>query len=260
MKTNAGRIILDVAMAVLLVLMYKKTVVSMEFHEIGGLVVGGLFLIHNLLNWKWIVGISRKILGRSLAPRVRVGYAVDVLLLVSVVFIALSGIMISQTILTGISGNVARGRLGHYFFSAVALVLVGIHIGLHWSFIRTSFAKVLRLPRAVARPLGTVCLTVVLVYGGYSMVTSSFARWLTDPFVVLASSGGELLEAGGGGVHAGGGQGAGKGAGGGPSTPGETLGVIATYGSIAAVFTALTWLTERKLKRRKPPKPVSQPA
>ncbi len=260
MKTNVMRISLDVVMAVLLILMYKKTAISLEFHEVGGLVVGGMFLIHNLLNRKWIVGITRRVFGKALAPRVRVGYAVDVLLLVSMVLIALTGIMISQTILTGISGNVAVGRLMHYFFSAAALVLVGIHIGLHWSFIRTSFAKVLRLPRAVARPLGIVCLAAVLVYGGYSMVTSSFARWLTDPFVVLASSGGELLEVGGGGEHSGGGQGLGKGAGGGSSNQGGALGVITTYGSIAAVFTALTWLIERTQKRRRRPKPAPQPA
>ena len=259
MKTNVMRISLDVVMAVLLILMYKKAAISMEFHEIGGLVVGGLFLIHNLLNRKWIVGITRRVFGKALAPRVRVGYAVDVLLLVSMVLIALTGIMISQTILTGISGNVAVGRRAHYFFSAVALVLVGIHIGLHWSFIRTSFAKVFRLPRAIARPLGIVCLAAVLVYGGYSMVTSSFAGWLTDPFVVLTSSDGALLETGGG-EHAGGGQGLGKGAGGGSSTQGGALGVIATYGSIVSIPAALTWLIEKSLKRRRRPRPVLQQA
>ena len=263
MKKNVIRIILDAAMAVLLILMYKKTAISLEFHEIGGLVVGGMFLFHNLLNRKWIVGISRRIFSRSLAPRVRVGYAVNVLLLICVVFIAVSGIMISKTLLTGISGNVARATLGHYFFSAVALMLVGMHIGLHWSFIRTTFAKRLRLPRIVARPLGIVCLAAVLIYGGYSMVTSSFSHWLTDPIATMIASGDETLNAGEGdhvGKGQGQGQGLGSGAGNGASSHGGALGVIATYGSIVAVFAALTALIEKALGKRRRPKLVPQSA
>ncbi|MCK9356726.1 MAG: hypothetical protein M0R22_06230, partial [Dehalococcoidia bacterium] len=81
MKKNVIRICLDVAMAVLLILMYRKTAVSMEFHEIGGLVVCGLFVFHNLLNRRWIAAISGRLFGRTLAPRTRLGYVVDMLLL-----------------------------------------------------------------------------------------------------------------------------------------------------------------------------------
>ncbi|MBN1856920.1 MAG: DUF4405 domain-containing protein [Dehalococcoidia bacterium] len=262
MRKNVIRIILDAAMAVLLILMYKKTAVSMEFHEIGGLVVIGMFLFHNLLNRKWIVGISKRLFGRKLATRFRVSYVVDVLLLICMVFIAMSGIMISKTILLGISGNVAVGRLAHYFFSAFALVLVGVHIGLHWSFIRTTFAKMLRLPRAVARPLGIALLALVLIYGGVSMVTSNFTNWLTDPLTVLAASADGLLEIEGehgGGQGKGVGDGTGSGNGAGETSPAQVLGVITTYGSIAAVFAALTVLVETTLKKKRP-RLVAQPA
>jgi len=245
MKKNVRRIILDVAMAALLILMYRKTAVSLEFHEAGGLIVCGLFLFHNLLNRKWIAAISGRLLGRSLAPRTRVGYVVDVLLLLSMVFIAVSGIMISKTILTGISGDWTGWKPGHYFASALALALVGVHIGLHWSFVRTTFAKMLRLPRVVARPLGIVCLTVVLVFGGYSLVTSSFMGWMAEPFEVLVGSGVEVPGGGGGG------QGSGLHGASATGSPAEALDVVATYGSIAVVFAAVTVLVERLLKRKK---------
>lgn len=248
MKTNSRRIILDAAMAVLLILMYNKFAVSLSFHEIGGLVVCGMFVFHNLLNRKWIVGISKRLFGRALPTRVRVGYALDVLLLVSMAFIALSGIMISQNVALRISGDLAFWRPVHYFASAVALVLVGIHIGLHWSFIRTTVAKFVRLPHAVARPLGVVCLTMVLAFGVYSVATSSFLHWLGEPFTAAGTEEGAPDGVGKGQ----GGQGRGLHQGNGGSGDAEhPLVVIATYGSIVAIPAAMTACAEWGLKKRK---------
>ena len=237
-------------MALLLILMYKKLAISLSFHEIGGLVVCGMFIFHNTLNRKWIAGISKRMFGRKLAARVRLGYVLDVLLLIAMALIALSGIMISRTVLLGISGDVAFWRPLHYFASAVALVLVGIHIGLHWSFIRTSFARVLRVPRLISRPLGIAVLTAVLAYGVYGIATSNFIEWISEPLL------GE--ESAGGGLHRGQGGGGEDEAAAGPVA---ALGTVATYGSIVVVPAALTAATESALKRRKrQPKLSAQPA
>jgi hypothetical protein len=247
---NVIRILLDAAMAVLLILMYNKLAVSLSFHEIGGLVVCGMFVFHNLLNRKWVVGISKRMFGRSLATRVRLGYAVDVLLLITMAVIAVSGIMISKTVLLGISGSLVFWRPAHYFASAVALVLVGIHIGLHWSFIRTTLARHLRLPRVVARPLGVICLTAVLAFGVYGIATSHFLTWLGEPFT-------EGSEPDGVGKGQGG---TGRGLQGGAGEAENPLIVIATYGSIVAVPAALTAFTEAAFKKKRRPRLAMQPA
>ncbi|MFC2008606.1 DUF4405 domain-containing protein [Chloroflexota bacterium] len=239
LNKNVVRIILDVVMVSMLVLMYEKNAISLSFHEIGGLGGCGLFIIHNGLNRKWIVGITKRFFGRALPLRVRIGYVLGVMLLVTMAFIALSGIMISRTVLIGVYGNVAFWRPAHFFASAVALVLVGIHVGLHWSFIRTMFAKMLRVPRAVSRPLGAACLIAVLAFGAYSMVTSDFAGWLAHPLTAEE------------GLESGGGQGLGqhRGGGGGSVDSGGPLEVVATYGSIAVLIAAATALTESGLKK-----------
>lgn len=54
------KILLDAIMLLLLALMYQKRAISMHFHEIGGLILFGLFLFHNGVNWKWIRGVSLK--------------------------------------------------------------------------------------------------------------------------------------------------------------------------------------------------------
>ena len=59
-QSRALKLALDAIMLILLVLMYKKQVISMEFHEIGGLALIGLFLIHHLVNAKWIGAVTRR--------------------------------------------------------------------------------------------------------------------------------------------------------------------------------------------------------
>ncbi len=252
------KIILDVFMALLLILMYKKMAVSLSFHEIGGLAVFGLFLIHKLLNLDWVVGTSKRIFKRSLPGRTRFAYLIDLLLLLCMIFIILSGILISKTILTSIYSSNVFWKLGHYFISAAAIILLGVHIGLNWPFITKMFAGAIKLPRALAKPLGIICVAALLVFGGYSLVTSNLSRWLTGPFTSMTAPEGERLPESQGqfpveeeGEGHGQGQGQGKGLGRSEVSADFDLGqifeVIVTYGSITAVFAALTLLIERTI-------------
>lgn len=253
-------------MVVLLVMMYNKMAISLTFHEVGGLIVCGLFLIHKLLNLDWIIDISKKLFTKSLPAKTRFCYIVDILLLISIIFIALSGILISKVILIDISSHNQKWKQGHYFASALAIVLTSIHIGLHWSFIKSMFAKVLRIPRAITKPLGIAILAVVIVFGGYSLTTSSFTRWISGPLTILSADSGESHEGIGGGEFNGNQYGrtdseglSGQG-GRGLRVRGnhqanheidftQVLSIIATYGSIIAVFTALTVLLDGLLKK-----------
>jgi len=250
LNKNVVRIILDVVMVLLLVLMYEKYAVNIRFHEVGGLIAIGLFVVHNGLNRSWIVGITKRIFRRPLPSRVRLGYVLAVLLLVTMVFIAVSGIMISRTILVDVYGDYAFWRAAHFFAAAFALVLVGVHVGLHWSFIRTMFARIFRMPRIVARPLVATFLVAAVAFGAYSMVTSEFVGWLTHPFTED-------------GLGLGGGQGR-QNRGGGLAADAGPLEVVATYGSIVVVIAAATALTEGGLKkavrRRRTPRLAAIPA
>lgn len=182
MKKNVVKIVLDVVILLLLFLMYQKQVISLSFHEIGGLAVCGLFLVHKALNWKWICGVTRKLFSKSMTGRARLSYLVNVLMLLSFLFILISGVLISKTILTGISVPGHTWKAIHYFASALAIILCGIHIGLHRNYIKNVFGKTIRLPKAVALPLSIILLAVVLAYGCYSAATSSFISWLAAPF------------------------------------------------------------------------------
>ena len=54
MRKNTIKMALDIIMIVILTLLYNSHVASMGFNEIAGLGILGLFIIHCLLNVKWI--------------------------------------------------------------------------------------------------------------------------------------------------------------------------------------------------------------
>lgn len=175
------KVILDILMTFLLILMFNQHVISLQFHEIGGLAVCFLFLFHKLLNWKWILGVSQRLFDPCLPGRTRFLYLVDFLLLLAVAAILVSGILISKILFPDFASG-GQWKIIHYFSSALSLVLVGIHLGLHSAFLRGLQSKFPRIPAALGKPLKAIALVLLLVFGAYSIGTSSFLGWLTLPF------------------------------------------------------------------------------
>ena len=190
MRKNIIKISLDVVMAGILILLYNSHAISLAFHEIAGLFLFGLFVIHCLLNRKWVTSITAKFFSKSIAPRVRFGYIIDLMLLVSFVLIIISGISTSQVLFPAIAqAKDSPWRSVHHFFAALSIILVGIHLGLHWNFVTGMLKKAIRIPQKLAKLLGIGLLVVVLVFGTYSTVASSFTGWLAEPFIAISESG-----------------------------------------------------------------------
>ena len=162
------KLALDVIMLLLSVTFYSKNLISLSYHEIAGLILIGIFVLHIVINLKSISVMCRKF--GKVPAETKAGVVVDFLLILCFAWIGISGIMISKTILTGISSNHMVFKLGHMFAGGLSVVLLGVHIGLHLGF--------RRFPAAVS-----VLLTAVVLCGGiYGAVNSSQLRWLSIPF------------------------------------------------------------------------------
>lgn len=179
------KIILDIIMAILLLMLYQKTSISMSFHEIAGLVLFGLFLIHNLLNWKWIKSVTQKLFKKPTGFRLRISWIINALLFISMAGIIITGLMMSKTLPINIR-KWFGAQQWHYFLAATSIILMGIHLGLHWSFIKGITCKISFLPKKLSCTIGILFLVAALVWGSFSIVTGSFTRWITGPF--MASS------------------------------------------------------------------------
>ncbi|GAU79531.1 DUF4405 domain-containing protein [Fusibacter sp. 3D3] len=182
MKKKHFKMVLDILMLVGVALFYNKLTVSLAFHEIGGLVICGLFLIHIGLNFPWIKGVTPRIFSKKLPLKTRIGFIINLLLLISFFMIALSGIMISKTILTQISSRALNWKTIHYFASSVSIILLGIHIGLHANYIKGMVKKQFHISRRVRTPIIVVVLMMVMGFGLYNVVSTSFTKWLAMPF------------------------------------------------------------------------------
>ncbi len=264
---KSWKLILDALLLLLLVLMYKKMAISMAFHEIGGLALIGLFVIHHLFNGKWIVAVSKRLFAKETPAKTKLQYILALLLLVDFLLIGISGALISKVVF---SFNIHGGawKTIHYFCSALAIVLGGLHLGLHMQYL-FGFVKKSVLMRAVAFTLAAV----LILFGSYSLTSTSFIRWLSMPFSqsqtptehIEHGNAGALEEPHGQGQGNGQGQGQGKRDG---SGKGQGMGrmegegkagsfdfrsillLIANYVSIAFLFAFVAYGTQWIIKRK----------
>jgi len=136
---NIFKFFLSLALTILmLLLMDPRSFYGLAFHEWAGLIIGIFFILHKILNWGWIkkvtVGFFRKCTGRA-----RLNYILDVLLLAGMILMILSGIAIARTIdfsWLNLSGSRVFWRVMHTSSSFITLALFGIHLGLHWNWVR----------------------------------------------------------------------------------------------------------------------------
>lgn len=175
-KKTIIKITLDTVMLIVLALMYKKSALGLAFHEIGGLAVIGAFVIHKLLNWDWIRSVTVKLFSKKVLMRTRVMYALDVCLLVLFLLIGISGVFISK-IVFGMGGGQVFKTV-HYCASAVAIALVGVHLGLHYSYLKGIIGRKIHLKRGAA----AVLVVLMLAFGVWGMASGSYFRWLSMPF------------------------------------------------------------------------------
>jgi hypothetical protein len=136
------RLLLDMAFAFLLLFAYAYRITGDTAHEWIGLSVFVLFVIHNILNKKWYKNIfSGSYNGRRILMT-----AVNILLLLTMTLLILTGLLHSRTVLAFLrlpGGMIIR--LIHTTAAWWGLILIAVHVGLHWEMIMNAFRKMLKI-------------------------------------------------------------------------------------------------------------------
>lgn len=169
------KIILDIILFLMSLTIFSKQLISMRYHEIAGLLMIVLIILHIALNIKTVKGMCKKFI--KVPVTVKAGLITDILLLVCFALIGISGILISHTILTEISSDNMFFKLSHMFAGGLSVILLGIHIGLHIC------RKSLPIIAAIAVSVTVFCC------GIYGAANSSMGRWLSIPFTVSEQTG-----------------------------------------------------------------------
>lgn len=180
------KLILDILMTIVFLTLLNINLTDVAIHEWLGLGILVLFILHKVLNIKWITSVTKNFFSSKTKAKTRVGYIVDLLLFFIVAFIVLSGIFISQTILMEITvDNIFLWSTLHHLSAYSALALIGVHIGLHWQSIMNAFKKMLKLqPVNTARTIATRVIAIAIAaLGVYGLTRPNVYTNFTAPFV-----------------------------------------------------------------------------
>lgn len=170
------KILLDIIMLLMMLTLFSKQFISMKYHEIAGLVLIAVIIIHIVVNIKTVTAMCKKFIKIPLA--VKAGLIIDILLLLCFTALAISGVLISHTILTWISSDNVFFKMMHMFAGGVSVILLGIHIGLHICY------------KKIPVIAGVILSVLILWVGVYGIANSSEIRWLTIPFTSASTSNG----------------------------------------------------------------------
>ncbi len=103
-------------------------------HEWLGLAIIPALVTHLLLNWDWFVATARRSF-RQMPGTLRLSAVLNTLLFVAMTLVTVSGVLISEAVVPGLAiGGTGRGfwRFLHTQAANATLIIVGLHLALHW--------------------------------------------------------------------------------------------------------------------------------
>jgi cytochrome b561 len=176
-KKNYTKIVIDMMMAITFVLLMNPRVLDgLPFHEIAGLIIGVAILVHISLNYRWVINTAKKIFDPKLPTKTRFSFLLNILLLLSMASVIITGILISRVVFPNLAiqgGHSIRGL--HSFSADATLALVGLHIGVHWQWIMSICKRAFKSKEGKLRKgvLASVVLSIAILTGGIQWFSSA---------------------------------------------------------------------------------------
>lgn len=173
-KKNNIKMIVDVLMLVLMLLEYSKIYTGQLLHEIFGIALLGLFIIHNVLNINFYKTLFK---GKYNIQRL-ITTITDLAFLMCMLFTIILGIPISEKIFNflNLNGNMTIRKL-HTIFGYWGLIILAIHLGLHFKMI---FAKLKNRSKenTIMKILIFTIQIIIIIYGIKAMIDTNLGLYL----------------------------------------------------------------------------------
>lgn len=173
-KKLAGRLILDFIMTVFMIILMGYAVSGALLHEILGITVLVLIAYHNIINIRWFASIL-KMKDRPQNYKIWIRLVINLLMCVNTLLLGISSIIISRSLFAAL--GIQSSWLWVYLHRATAyleLIMISIHVGMHWKMIMNAFRKMLRLKET--NRLRTLILRILAFILAVLGVKASFDR------------------------------------------------------------------------------------
>mgnify|MGYP002545606933 CR=1 FL=1 len=178
MKRKMGvKLSADILMTLALLFLMGYQFWGTVAHEWVGVGMFGLFILHHILNRNWHERLFR---GRYTPMRV-LTLVVDVLVLLAMLALMYSGLVMSRHVFVflQIESGLTLARRLHILGSYWGLILMSLHLGLHWNMILGMIRKRsgIKLSRAWRTALFLIAAGIA-AYGVYVFISRDFATYL----------------------------------------------------------------------------------
>ncbi|MDE6728170.1 MAG: DUF4405 domain-containing protein [Oscillospiraceae bacterium] len=171
------KILIDILMTALLIALMAYQIIGDVLHEWFGTGMLVLFIVHNILNYKWYASLFK---GKYKPQRV-FSVIVNIAVLTAMLCLGYSGIVMSRNVFAflHIGKGMALARSMHLAASYCGFVLMSLHLGLHWGMIIGLFRKLTngKAPAAVAWIMRTVAAAVA-VFGAILFIKADIFSYM----------------------------------------------------------------------------------
>lgn len=156
-KTNFG---LDAILLVAFLITTAPHFSGIPIHEWLSIAFAAAIVIHLLLHWQWIVATIKRFFQRMNGEQ-RINFVLNVLLFIAMTVIIFTGLVISRVALPAFGISTVQGgiwRQLHSLATDVAVIIVGLHVAMHWRWIWNAFKRYIVKPitSRFARPAAQV--------------------------------------------------------------------------------------------------------
>ena len=174
----AVRRLVDLLMTVALVLLMAYFLTDQEIHEWLGAGMLVLFIIHHILNFKWLKALNR---GKYTPCRI-LQTALALLVLLCMLGSMLSGIWMSRYVFDFLptQGHMGLARMAHLCCAYWGFILLSAHLGLHWGMVLGAARQAAgnKKPSARCTAVLRVLSCGISAYGVYVFLRHHIADYL----------------------------------------------------------------------------------
>lgn len=175
-KQAVFKIVTDVIMTVALLLLMAFELIGSTAHEWIGVGMFVMFVLHHVLNRKWIRNICK---GRYTPFRV---FQVLLVFLVLICMLSsmVSGIVLSRHVFTflPIQSERSWARILHMLAAYWGFVFMSLHLGLHWSMIMGMTKKAAGGSSALRSRLLKLAGIIIAGYGVYAFIKRGIGSYM----------------------------------------------------------------------------------
>ena len=143
---------LDLLLVLAFVVDMEEHFTGLQIHELLGVFIGAAIIIHLILHWNWILNVTRTFF-KKLVHESRLNYLLNIALFADVATMIVTGILISRTLGLDLSAVQESSRTLeqlHRLTADLSLLIVALHVALHWKWIVTHASKYLLPARRAA--------------------------------------------------------------------------------------------------------------